>query len=180
MPPLSMQILCNFNGNIVLSGTGLWFPLIMTLINPYHCCCCCSVSQSCPSFVTPWTATHQAFLSFTISQSLLKLMSIESVMPSNHPSIRSSVILFSSCLQSFPTSGSFPMTQSFTSGGQSIGASASASVLPMNIQDLFPLRLIGVISLQSTGLSRFFSSTIQKHQFFGTQTYLWSNSHICT
>ena len=53
MPPLSMQILCNFNGNIVLSGTGLWFPLIMTLINPYHCCCCCSVTQSCPTLCDP-------------------------------------------------------------------------------------------------------------------------------
>ena len=53
MPPLSMQILCNFNGNIMLSETGLWFPLIMTLINPYHCCCCCSVTQSCPTLCDP-------------------------------------------------------------------------------------------------------------------------------
>ena len=83
-------------------------------------------------FATPWTAAHQAFLSITISRSLLKLISIESVMPSNNPS---SVIPFFSCLQSFPASGSFLMNQLFTSGGQSIGASASASVLPMNIQD---------------------------------------------
>ena len=91
-------------------------------------------------FVTPWTAARQASLSITISRNLLKLMSIESAMPSNHP-----VIPFSSCLQSFPASGSFPMSQLFTSGGQSIGASASSSVLPMNIQDWFPLGLTGMI-----------------------------------
>ena len=87
-----------------------------------------------------------------------------------HPAISSSVAPFSSCLQSFPTSGSFPMNQFFASGGQSIGVSASASVLPMNIQDWFPLELGGWISLQSKGLSRVFSNTtVQKHQFFGTQ-----------
>ena len=84
-----------------------------------------------------------------------------------HPTISSSVIPFSSCLQSFPSSGSLPMSQFFTSGSQSIGVSASASVLPMNIQDWFPLGLIGLISLQSKGLSRVFSNTtVQKHQFF--------------
>ena len=84
-----------------------------------------------------------------------------------HPTIASSVVPFSSCLQSFPASGSFPVSQFFISGGQSIVASASASVLPMNIQDWFPLRLTGWISLQSKGLSRVFSNTIvQKHQFF--------------
>ena len=110
-------------------------------------------------FVTPWTAAHQASLSFTISQSLLKLMSTESVMPSNH-------LIF--CLL-------------FASGGQSIGVSASASVLPMNIQDWFPLGLTGWISLQSKGLSEVFpSTTVQKHQFFRAQPSLWSNSHIHT
>ena len=85
-----------------------------------------------------------------------------------HPTISSSVIPFSSCLQSFPTLGSFPMSQFFTSGGQAIGVSASASVLPMNIQDQFPLGLNGLISLQSKGLSRVFSNTTaQKHQFTG-------------
>ena len=98
-----------------------------------------------------------------------------------HPTISSSVTPFSSCLQSFPASGSFPMSRLFISGGQSIGASASASVLPMNIQDWFPLGMTGLISLKSKGLSRVFSSTkIQKHQFFGTQPSLWSNSHIHT
>ena len=87
-----------------------------------------------------------------------------------HPAISSSAIPFSSCLQSFPASGSFPVRQLFSSGGQSIGASASASVLPVNIQDWFPLGLTGLISLQCKGLSRIFSNTtIQKHQFFGTQ-----------
>ena len=90
-----------------------------------------------------------------------------------HPAISSSVVPFSSCLQSFPESGSFPMSQFFTSGSQSIGVSASASVLPMNIQDWFPLGLTGWISLQSKGLSRVFSNTtLQKHQFFGTQLSL--------
>ena len=96
-----------------------------------------------------------------------------------HPTISSSVIPFSSCPQSFPASGFFPMHQFFTSGGQIIGASASASVLPMNIQDWFPLGLICLISLQSEGLSRVFSSTtVQKHQFFGAQLSLWCSSHI--
>ena len=98
-----------------------------------------------------------------------------------HPTISSSVVPFSSCLQSFPASGSFPMSQFFTSGVQSIGASASASVLPMNIQDWSPLGWTGLISLQSKGFSRVFSNTtVQKHQFFGAQLSLWSNSHIHT
>ena len=97
-----------------------------------------------------------------------------------HPIISSSVVLFSSCLQSFPASRSFPMSQFLILGSQSIGASASASILPMNIHDWIPLRLTGLISLQSKGLSRVFSSTtIWKQQFFGTQPSLWSNSHIC-
>ena len=112
--------------------------------------CCCSVTQSC-LFVTPWTATHQASLSFTISQSSLKFTSIESVMPSNH------LIPFSSCPQSFSASVSFPMSWLFASDDQSIGA--SASVLSMNIQGLFPLGLTGLISLLFKRFSRVFSST---------------------
>ena len=128
-------------------------------------------------FVTPWIAAHQASLSITNSRSLLKLMSIESVMPS----ISSSVIPFSSCPQSFPASGSFLVSWLFTSGSQSMGASASASVFPMNIQGWFHLGLTGVISLQSKGLSRVFSNTtVQKHQFIGVQPSLWSNSHFDT
>ena len=95
-----------------------------------------------------------------------------------HPTISSSVVPFS-CLQSFPASGFFLMSQFFALGGQSIGVSVSASVLPMTIQDFFPLWLTGLISLQSKGLSRVFSNTtIQKHQLFSTQPSLWSNSHI--
>ena len=98
-----------------------------------------------------------------------------------HPTTSSSVIRFSSHLQSFPASGSFPMSQFFTSGGQITGVSASASVLPMNIQDLFPLGLTGWISLLSKRLSRVFSSTtVQKRQFFSAQLSLWSISHIHT
>ena len=98
-----------------------------------------------------------------------------------YPTISSSVVPFSSCPQSFPESGSFPLSQFFPSGSQSIGASALASVLPMNIQDWFPLGLTGWISLQTKGLSRVFSNTTdQKHQFFGAQLSLQSNSHIRT
>ena len=114
-------------------------------------------------FATPWTAAHQASLSITNSQSLLKLMSIESVMPSNH-------LILCHPLQSFPASASFQMSQFFASGGQNIEASASASVLSMNIQDWSPLEWTGWISLLSKGLSRVFSNTtVQKHQFFGAQ-----------
>ena len=98
-----------------------------------------------------------------------------------HPTISSSVVPFSSCPQSFPASGSFQMSQVFTSGGQSIGVSASASVLPINTQDWSPLGWTDWISLQSKGLSRVFSNTtVQKHQFFDPQLSLWSNSHIHT
>ena len=98
-----------------------------------------------------------------------------------HPTTSSSIISFSSRLQSFQESGSFQMSQFFVSGGQSIGVSASTLVLPMNIQDWFPLGWTSWISLQSKGLSRVFSNTtVQKHQFFGTQLSLQSNSHIRT
>ena len=116
-------------------------------------------------FSTPWTTACQASLSITNSRSLFKLVhrvgdAIQPYYPLLSP--------FSSHLQSFPASESFPMNQFFTSGGQSIRASASASVLPMNIQDWFPVGLTGCISLQSKGLSRVFSNmTVQKHQFFG-------------
>ena len=98
-----------------------------------------------------------------------------------HPTISSSVIPFSSCLQSFPAPGSFQMSQFFTSGGQSTRVSASTSVFPVNTQDWSPLGWTVWISLQSKGLSRFFSNTtVQKHQFFSAQLSLWYNSHIHT
>ena len=97
-------------------------------------------------FVTPWSAAHQASLSITNSWRLLRLMSIESMM---HPTMLASVIPFSSCLQSFPTWGSFPKSQLFPSGGQSFGASASALVSPINIQDWFPLGLTSLTPCSS-------------------------------
>ena len=98
-----------------------------------------------------------------------------------HPAISSSVVLFSSCPQSLPASGYFPMSQFFARGDQSLGVSASASVPPINTQDWSPLGWTGWISLQSKGLSRVFSNmTFQKHQFFGTQVSSQSNSHIHT
>ena len=124
-----------------------------------------------------WTVARQASRSFTISRSLPKLMSIESAMSPNHLILRS----FSSCPQSFPASGSFPMSWLFTLGHQSIRASASGSVLSMNNQGWFPSGLTGWISLQSKGLSRIFSNTtVGKHPFFDSQPSLWSNSHIHT
>ena len=120
-------------------------------------------------FVTPWTAAHQASLSFTNSQSLLNLMSIKLVTPSNqqiHPTNSSSVIPFSSCPQSLPASGSFQMSQLFASGGQSIRVSASISVLTMNIQDSFPLGRNVWISLQSKGLSRVLQHHSSKASIF--------------
>ena len=128
-------------------------------------------------FATPWTAAHQASLLIT------NCWAYSNLCPSKwwgHPSISFPVIpVF--CLRSFPTSGSFSLSQFFTSGGPSIGISALASVLLTNIQDWFPLGLMGWISLQSKGLSRvFFNTTVQKHQFFGAQLSSQSNSHIHT
>ena len=129
-------------------------------------------------FATSWTVAHQNPLFSTISASLLKIISIELETISNH---LISAACFSFCLQSFPASGSFPMSRLFTSGGQSIGASASASVVPMNIQGWSPLGWTGWISLQSKGLSRLFSNTtVQKHQFGDTQLYSQYNSYIYT
>ena len=127
--------------------------------------------------VTPWIAARQASLSITNS-SLLKLMPIELVMPPSHLIL---FVPFSSCPQSLPASGSFPMSQLFAWGGQGIRVSASASVLPMNTQDWSPLGWTGWIFLQSKGLSRVFSNTtVQKHQFFDAQLSSQSNSHIHT
>ena len=126
---------------------------------------------------TPWTAAHQVSLSFTRP----KLAQSHVYCWWCHLTIWTSVIPFSSCPQSFPASGSFPMSQLFVSGGHSIGASASASVLSMNIQDWFPLRLTSLIFMQSRELSRvFFSTTVQKHWFSGTQPSFWYNPHIPT
>ena len=128
-------------------------------------------------FVTPQMAAHKASLSFTKSWSLLTFMSIESVMPSSYL-IPCALPLLPSI---FPNIRVFAMSSLFASGGQSIGASASASVHPASIQCLFPWRLTGLISLLSKRLSRIFSNTtVQKHQFFGALPSLQSNSHIHT
>ena len=127
-------------------------------------------------FATPWTAAHQASLSISNSWSLLKLMSIVSVMPPNHLILSCPLLLLPSI---FPRIKVFSMSQFFPSDGQSIGV--SVSVLPMNIQGLFPLELTGLLSLMSKGLSKVFSSTtVRKHQFFGAQPSSWSNSHVYT
>ena len=129
-------------------------------------------------FATPWIAARQASLFTTNSQSLLRLMFIKSVMPSGHLIHCHSL---SSCPQSLPASESFPMSQHFAWGGQNTGVSAFASVLPKNTQDWSSLEWAGWISLQSKGLSRVFSNTtVQKHQFLGTQPSSQSNSHIHT
>ena len=126
--------------------------------------------------MTLWTTAHQASLSFTNSQSLLK--SIELVMPSNHLILCHPLLLPPSI---FPRIRVFSKSQLFTSGGQSIGPSTSASVLPMNIQGWFPLGWTGWISFQSKRLSRLFSSTtVSKHQLFCAQPSSWSNFHIHT
>ena len=129
-------------------------------------------------FVTPWVTAHQASLSITNYQSS------PSPCPSSrwcHPAISSSVVSFSSCPQSLPASESFPMSQLFAWGGQSTGASALASFPPKKSQGWSPLEWTGWISLQSKGLSRVFSNTtVQKHQFYGTQLSSQSNSHIHT
>ena len=129
-------------------------------------------------FATPWIAACQASLSITKSRSSLKFRSIESVMPSSHLILGRSLLLLP---LSLPASGSFPVSQLFTWGGQSIGVSASALVLPMITQYGSPLGGTGWISLQSKGLSRVFSNTtIQKHQLFSAQLSSQSNSHIHT
>ena len=135
----------------------LSYPMALCLLKqlfPQLQCtrCCFLVTKSRLTFSTPWTVAHLASLSFTISRNLLRLMSTESLMPSNH-------LIFCRPLLLLPATGSFPMCWLFALCGPMIGASASTSVLPMNIQDRFPLGLIGVISLQSKRLSRIFSST---------------------
>ena len=133
---------------------------------------CCSVAKSCPTLRDPMTAAHQVSLSLTISRSLPKFMSIDLVMPSNH-------LILCRPLQSFWATESFPMSLFLTSGGQSIGVSSSASVLPMNIQDWFPLGSTGWISLQSKGLQHHSSkaSILQRSAFFVFQL---SHSYMTT
>ena len=130
-------------------------------------------------FATPWTAARQASLSLTKSWSLLKLMCIELVMPSNHLICCYPFLLLPSIFPTIRVFSNESVLHIRSSGGQSIGASASA--LPMNIHGWFPLGLTDLFSLKSKGLSRVFSNiTVQKHWFFSVQLSLWSNSHIHT
>ena len=146
-----------------LQGEFLW-------CFPTKCCSCFSVVQSCPFLCDPMDCSMPSF--HVLSPSPGACSNSCPLCRGCHPTISSSVTPFSSCLQSFPASGSFSMSWLFTSGGQSIGDSSSASVLPMNNQDWFPLGLTGYFSLLSKGLSRILSSTIvQKHQFFGAQPF---------
>ena len=132
--------------------------------------CCCSAVQSCPALPDPMDCSIPGL---PVLHCILELFKLCLLMWWCHPTISSSVVPFSSCLQSLPASGSFPRSQFFTPGGQSI------EVLPENIQDWFPLGWTGWISLQSRELSRVFSNTtVHKHQFFGTQPSLRSNTHL--
>ena len=132
-----------------------------------------SVAQLCPTLCDPMNCSTPGFPVHHQLMSSLKLMSVRWC----HSAISFSVVPFSSCPQSLPASGSFPMSQLFAWGGQSTGVSASASVLPMNIQGWSPLGWTGWISLQSKGLSRVFSNTtVPKHQFFSAQLSSQSNS----
>ena len=151
---------------------GIW---ALTLI--IDCCCCCSLCHV-QLFVSPLTTIPQA----SCPSSSPGVCSNSCPLGQwCHPTISSSVIPFSFCLPSLLASRSFLMSQLFTSGGQTIGTSTSASVFPMHIQGWFPLGLTGLISLLYKGLSRGFSkTTVQKQQFFGAQPSLWSNSHIHT
>ena len=137
--------------------------VVVLVVQSLSCVLLCDAWLSCPS-PSPGACSNSCPLS-----------------PWCHPTISSSVVLFFFCLQSFTASGSFLVNWLYTSGGQSTGASATESALPMNIQDWSPLGWTGWISLQSKGLSKVFSSTtVQKHQCFGAQPSLWSNSHMYT
>ena len=153
-----VQISCRW-----LDTARTWLPICLGLKPITSVQCSHSVVYNS---ATPWTGAHQASLSFTIFQSLHKYMSIESMMPSNHLILCYPLLL----LQSFPASGSILMSQLFTSGGQSNGASASGKVLSVNIQDWFPLGLIGLISLLSKGALS--NTTVPKYQFFSTRPSL--------
>ena len=180
----------DITGILIQSALNLWVALgnniFVTRLNlPTHKygmffhlhCCCCSVAKPCLTLCDPMDWAPQASLSFIISWSLLRLMSIELVMPSNHLILCCPLLLPPSI---FPRIRVFSNESALLIRWQNNGASVSASVLRTNIQDWFPLGLTGLISLLWKGLSRVFSSTtVQSHQFFGAQP-LWSNSHIHT
>ena len=138
-------------------------------------------SEVAPSCLTLWDPVDCSKPGFPVLHCLQSLLKLSCPLSRwCHPTISSSVTLFSSCLQSFPASGSFPVRWLFASGGQSIGASASASVLPKSIQGWFPLRVTGLISLLSKGISRVFpSTTVWKHQFFSWLLQCGKSTDFC-
>ena len=161
--PMALHAAAKPRKHMSLWLSSLLFPLSLQL-------CCCSLTQSCPTLCNPMDCSKSGFPVHhqLLDQTQTHVRCIGDAIQPSHP-----VVPFFSCLQSFPASGSFPRSQFFTSGGQSIGALASASVLSVNIQDWFPIGLTALIFLQSKGLSRVFSNTTaQKHQFFGAQLSL--------
>ena len=170
---------CDLRRYCITGGlTQMWWGNeLLAQVGWFHCCCR-SVADLCLTLRLSTDYSTLSPLSSTVSWSSLNFMLLSWW---HYLTISSSTTPFSFCPQSFPVSGSLPICWLFTSGGQSTGASASASVLPVNIQDWFPLGLIGLISLLSKGLSRVFSNTTtRKHQFFSPQPSLQSNSHIHT
>ena len=172
---------CRFSDHNLRTIPNLWFstysPLERRCEFPNRLLCCCSVTQLCSTLCDPMACSIPGF---PVLHYFLEFSQAHILSQWCHPTISSSAAPFS-CPQSFPASEPFPMSQLFASGGQSIEASASASILPMSTQGWFPLGLIGLISLQPKGLSRVFSSTpIRKHHFSSTQPSIWSTSHICT
>ena len=155
------------------------FSIIINYIYSILCIFVIVVALSCPILCNPLDCMQHTKL-FCLSPSPRACSNSCPSSQWRHPIISSSVNPFSTCLQFFPVSGSFLMSQLFASGGQSIGASAPASVLPMNTQNWFPLGFNGLISLQSQRLSRSLLQPQFKNQFFSAQPSLWSNSHIHT
>ena len=166
---------CHGAGHPGCGGSG-WIELVSGSVGEHISCSSCSVSNLCPTLCDPIDCS---VLGFSVLHYLPELAQTHVHWVGDAIQSSSSVIPFSSPLQSFPVSRSFPISQLFTSGSQSIGSSASASVLPMNSQNWFPLGWTGWISLQFKGLSRVFcSTTVWKHHFFWPS--LWSSSQICT
>ena len=162
---------------IVLETITLGNVCVYKLLWLFVLACCCSVAQLCPTLCDPMDCSTPHF---PVIHHLPELAQTHVYRVSDDIQPSRPAIPFSSCLQSLPASWSFLINQLLASGGQTIGASASASVLLMNIQDWFPLGLTGFISLQSKGLSRAFSDTTAQKQQFSIQPSLWSNSHIHT
>ena len=161
--------------------TRSYLLLLLLYLCPHHsgpCCCFCSVAQSCLIFCDPMEFSTPGFPVLHFPRDCSNACPLSEWC---HPTISSSVVPFSSCLQSFPASGSFLMSQLFASGGQNIGASASASVLPTNIQGLISFRMdwLDLLTVQGT-LKSLLQHHISTHEFFSAQLSLWSNTLIYT